>query len=114
MNQDSTNTAVNATQVDVDSIAKAAFERGRANGEQLELLRAAVAARVAYWDAFRRLEKAVTTSGQFSDKASDAVGDHIEDLATGANLDPNIAHQKIIGEHVARIHDIVERYPFVE
>jgi hypothetical protein len=48
--------------------------------DNLELLRAAVAARIAYWNAVGALEKALCPDG-ISDRASDKLHDFLNDLA---------------------------------
>ncbi len=49
----------------------------------LELLRAAVAAKLAYWDALGALETAIAPDGTFSDRANNRVIEQIDLLASG-------------------------------
>lgn len=88
--------------------SKKAFGRGQDRGQQLELLRAVVLAKLAYWDALLRLEKAVTNKRGFSDKANDDVVFMIEQFAASASSD---AYEDITKEHLAEIHVRVDRHP---
>ncbi|WP_432263486.1 hypothetical protein [Cupriavidus sp. TMH.W2] len=56
----------------------------------LDLLRTAVRARRAYWDAIGNLEKAIAPNGEFSDRANDAVHHEIGALAAGGEDDTTV------------------------
>jgi hypothetical protein len=68
--------------------------------DKLELLRAAVAARIAYWDALGALEKELCPEGDISDRASDKLHDFISDLAAGGVPD------QLDQEHLDRVIEI--------
>lgn len=53
--------------------------------DPLELLRACVAAKTAYWDRLHDLEVSIAPNGEFSDRANDRMVDMIDDLAAGTN-----------------------------
>ncbi len=56
---------------------------------QLEKLRMVVSAQVAYWDALRRLETALTDTG-FSDFADNLVIECIKDYAVSADTPSDV------------------------
>lgn len=57
------------------------------NHDNLHLLRAAVAAKVAYWDAAGALEKSLTDGGEFTDLAAEHVSEQVSLLAVSVNED---------------------------
>lgn len=71
--------------------------------QHLTLLRAVVAAKIAYWDRLDELEKAIAPNGEFSDRATNAVEEDISALATGAST-INIVTE----EHVDHIRKLAE------
>jgi hypothetical protein len=85
-----------------------AFARGRAVGQQHELLLAAVVAHNAYWSALKRLEQALTCGKGYSDIVKDAVIDAIDCLATEARpiLSEQDSHRVL-----ADLHDLIDHYP---
>lgn len=87
---------------------KGDFKRARAFGQQHELLRAAVLAQIAYWEALKRLEVALTDRKGFSDRANDDVIDAISDPAAAGPTDP---YGTITDEQLLRVIKIVEQYP---
>lgn len=54
--------------------------------ERIEMARAAVVAKAAYWDALGALEKATAANGGWDDFVSNKVGDRIENLAVDAKV----------------------------
>jgi carbamoylphosphate synthase large subunit len=62
------------------------FKNGQKLGQVHELLRAAVVARVAYWEAIDRLEKVLTDGAGFSDQADKEIMDCITGLASSVRL----------------------------
>lgn len=93
-----------------NNTAETEFERGQAFGRKHELLRAAVLARIAYWDALKHLEDALTGGEGFSDKANDAVIDCIDNLAAAA---PNVknTYDGITAAHLEMVIGLVEKNP---
>jgi len=69
----------------------------------LELLRAAVSARRAYWDALANLEQAIAPDGEFSDHANDAVHDEIGALAAGGEDDSTVDD-----DHLRRVETLAK------
>lgn len=67
------------------------------SADHLTLLRTVVKAKMAYWDALRELEIALTGS-EFSDRANDAVIDDIDMLAAG------LEHVETVDERVTDEH----------
>jgi hypothetical protein len=55
--------------------------------ENVELLQAAVEAKVAYWDAICNLEHALKVDDDLSDRASDAIHEWIESAAVSGGND---------------------------
>lgn len=51
----------------------------------LALFQAAVAAKVAYWDALAAFERAFCNGGELSDASTDKLGETLENLAAGLN-----------------------------
>lgn len=51
--------------------------------DKLNALRAAVLAKLAYWDAMHALEHALQPEKEFSDRASDRLVDFVDNLACG-------------------------------
>lgn len=49
--------------------------------DQIRLARAAVVAKVAYWDALRTFELDTTSDGEWADKTNDAVIEAVDNLA---------------------------------
>ena len=49
--------------------------------DKLNALRAAVLAKLAYWDAMHALEQALQPEKEFSDRASDRLVDFVDNLA---------------------------------
>ena len=76
---------------------------------ELGLLRDAVIAKGAYWDALRKLELALTGGTEFSDRANNKVIEAIDGLAAGA--DDAKAYATIDTRHLATIRDIIAQYP---
>ena len=52
--------------------------------EQIKLARAAIVARVAFWDALGAFEKATTDNGEWPDRINDAVITTIDNIAACA------------------------------
>jgi hypothetical protein len=74
--------------------------------EKLALLHLVVIHKLAYWDALRKLEKALAPDGEFSDKANDAVIEEIGYLA--AALDgPHQIHRITFG-HICRLTPLAQ------
>lgn len=68
----------------------------------LELLRAVVESKQAYWNALRDLECAISPEGDLSDRATDRLADYIDELSACAvvpesvtEIDVNFMHEKI-------------------
>lgn len=59
------------------------------------LLRAVVAAKIAYWDALGELETLIAPNGEFSDRANDSVIEAIDGMAA-ADGDPGEAEAREI------------------
>lgn len=70
--------------------------------EKLTLLRAAVAAKVRYWDATLNLERALIADGDPTDQQSDKMLSTIENLAVGVD-DPACADTVVTEEHLAEL-----------
>jgi hypothetical protein len=77
--------------------------------QMLELLRATVRAKLAYWDELRKLELALTNGGEFSDKANDQVIADIDTLAAGLPLDNNT--DAITSVHLDNLKHAVAEHP---
>lgn len=86
-----------------------AFNQGRAIGQKHELLRAAVLAKLAFWEATKHLENAMTDGKGFSDRANDEVLECINDLAAGAPLDD--VYSAITEDELGLIIEIVKQHP---
>ena len=69
----------------------------------LQLARDAVATRLLYWQALRRLEKAATGDGEWPDRTSDKVADLIGELAATLNEPRDVAN--IADEHLQELVD---------
>jgi hypothetical protein len=68
----------------------------------IEQLRAVVAAKLAYWDAIRKLEQSLAAPGDdLSDKDSDTLEDFISVLASGLNDASEV--DKITETYVAQL-----------
>jgi hypothetical protein len=67
---------------------------------KLDALRAAVMAKLAYWDAMSHLEKAFDIEDPMDD-VNDAVVDNIDWLASAMPGDPSPEH--IVEEHVTQL-----------
>jgi hypothetical protein len=72
----------------------------------LELLRATVAAKQAYWDALASLEQHMTGLNGWSDRANDEIADYIGCLAAGADDASGVDE-----EHVDELKNIIATHP---
>ncbi len=68
----------------------------------LDKLHAAVAAKVAYWDAMGSLERALAHGHTLTDNASQTVNDAVSGMALGLDT-PNAAYDWIVQEHLDQL-----------